>query len=316
MEALKELNSDLPVLKLGFFYPLPEEKIRNFINPPSVSRRNGLKKVLIVEELEPYLEKEVERLAKNCNYQLQIFGKNLLPEVGELKPEIVTQAIAKFANCKFKIENWKLKIPKHLPRFCSGCPYWSVFTAVKKAAPKNTIFGGDIGCYMLAGLPPTLLQDYLSAMGSSIGISHGIKKATLQTGGQKLITFIGDSTFFHAGIPALINTVFNKSNPLIIIMDNGTTAMTGHQPHPGNYIRDDSGYKFEWEGWQTSLATSEVPIKIEEVVKACGVKNLKIVNSFNSKQMEEVIKEFLSKKEVSVIIAKGICALFAKSLKK
>jgi indolepyruvate ferredoxin oxidoreductase alpha subunit len=162
--------------------------------------------------------------------------------------------------------------------------------AIKKAVnEKEVIFGGDIGCYMLSGLPPFFLQDYLSCMGSSIGIAHGIKKAT----NQKLITFIGDSTFFHAGIPALINTVFNKSNPLIIIMNNQTTAMTGHQPHP-------------------AASEGEEVVKIEEVVKACGVKNVKTIDPVNSQEFEETVKEFLSKDEVSVIIARHPCVFLLK----
>jgi len=291
MEAMKELKISLPVLKLGFFYPLPEKKIQNFIKK--------FKKVLIVEELEPYLEKEIERLAKTANPKLQIFGKSLIPEVGELKPEIVTSAIAKFTNKKYKFAISNLKgaraigrvvagwrpILKRFPQLCPGCPYWLVFRAVKKAVdPKKVIFGGDIGCYMLAGLPPHFLQDYLSCMGSSIGIAHGIKKVS----GQKLITFIGDSTFFHAGIPALINTVFNKSNPLIIVMDNRTTAMTGHQPHPGAPAKPDG-------------------IKIENIVKACGVKNLKVIDPVNQKDFINTVKKFLNKKEVSVIIARHPC---------
>ena len=294
MEAIKELTphqhagGGLSVLKLGFFYPLPEKKIKEFIK--------GLKKVLIVEELEPYLEKEIERLAKSVNPKLQISGKSLIPEVGELKPEQVIKVLSIFANCKLKIENslkienLKLKISKRFPRLCPGCPYWLVISAIKKAAnPKKVIFGGDIGCYMLFGLSPLNVQDYLSCMGSSIGIAHGIKK----TSKQKLITFIGDSTFFHSGIPALINTVFNKSDPLIIVLDNQTTAMTGHQPHPG---------------------APAVPngIKIENIVKACGVKNLKVLDPVNQKEFIETAKEFLNKKEVSVIIARRPCVFVKK----
>ncbi len=273
MEALNELNLNLPVLKLGFFYPLPEEKIKKFIK--------DLKKVLIVEELEPHLEKEVKRLGN-----LEVVGKELIPEVGELTPEIVTRAIAKFTNKKLEIRNWKLEIPKRLPQLCPGCPYWLVVSAVKKAVdPKKVIFGGDIGCYMILGLPPLNIQDYLSCMGSSLGIAHGIKKSTR----QKLITFIGDSTFFHAGIPPLINMVFNKSNPLIIVLDNQTTGMTGHQPHPGAPGEPNG-------------------IKIEDIVKACGVKNLKVMDPvINQAEFIQTVKEFINKKEVSVIIARHPC---------
>jgi indolepyruvate ferredoxin oxidoreductase alpha subunit len=135
-------------------------------------------------------------------------------------------------------------------------------------------------------------------LGSSIGIAHGIKKST----GQKIISLIGDSTFFHAGIPALINTVFNKSNPLIIILDNGTTAMTGHQPHPGM--------------GKTGMGEETEAIKIENIVQACGVKNWKVIDPQNFQEMVSTIKEFLEKEGVLVIIARRICALLAKKLKK
>ncbi|MCD6500893.1 indolepyruvate ferredoxin oxidoreductase subunit alpha [bacterium] len=295
MEALKEFNLNLPVLKLGFFYPLPEKKIKKFIK--------SIKKVLIVEELEPYIEREVKRFAKDANPKLQIFGKNLLPEIGELRPEIVLRAIAKITNRKLKIENsikiknLKLKIPRRTPQLCPGCPYWLVFSGIKtalkkmKLSEKDVVFGGEIGCYMLAGLSPHNIQDYLFCMGSDMGIAHGIKKATFNK--QKLIAFVGDSSFFHAGIPALINAVHNKSNPLVIIMDNQTTAMTGHQPHPGIE--------------KTGMGEASPKIKIEDIVRACGVKNLKVIDQGNQKEFVKTVKEFLQNKTVSVIIARRPC---------
>ena len=315
MEALQKLNLSLPVLKLGFFYPLPEKKIKNFIKP--------LKKVLIVEELEPFLEKETERLAKDVNCNLKVAGKELMSEVGELKPEIVTAAVAKFSNKKYKFQApvLKLQVPKRLPVLCPGCPYWLVISAIKKTVDVNkVIFGGEIGCYMLFGNPPVNLQDYLFCMGSSVGIAHGIMKASSFVSAstkaasfaevasatkaesadkkttedkRKLITFIGDSSFFHAGIPALINTVFNKSNPLLIILANQTTAMTGHQPHPSAPVTPDG-------------------IKIEPIVRACGVKYVKTIDQINQEEFSNTIKEFLDKDEVSVIIATNPCKFVAK----
>ncbi|MFC1629607.1 thiamine pyrophosphate-dependent enzyme [Patescibacteria group bacterium] len=289
MGVLKDFNLKLPVLKLGIFYPLPEKKIGNFLK--------SIKKVLIVEELEPYLEKEIKALAKGANPKLQIFGKDFLPEVGELRPEMIFLAVAAITNKKYQMRAKKTKskkcetvVPKRFPQLCPGCPYWLVFSAVKESVDqKKVIFGGDIGCYMLAGLPPHFLQDYLSCMGSSVGIAHGIKKSTE----QKLITFIGDSTFFHSGITPLINTVFNKSNPLIIIMNNQVTAMTGHQPYPGLTKKGNKKVKKE--------------IKIEDIVKACGVNSLKVIDPANYKEMVEIVKDFLKKDEVSVIIARRPC---------
>lgn len=278
-EALKRLRIKRPILKLGFFYPLSEKKIKAFLK--------NKKKILIVEELEPWLEKEVARLAKEVNCDLEIYGKDLLPIIGELRPETIFSSIAGLVGAKSEVQSFKLQVPRRSPQPCPGCPYWLVFGAVKQALRSRSgqafyekvVFGGDIGCYMLAGIPMLKLQDYLSCMGSSIGIGHGIKKST----NQKLIAFIGDSTFFHAGIPALINTVMNKSNPLIIIMDNQTTAMTGQQPNPGQII------------------------KIENIAKACGVKNLKVIDPKEQKELINTIKNFLNKKEVSVIIARSPC---------
>jgi indolepyruvate ferredoxin oxidoreductase alpha subunit len=284
-EALKELELDIPVFKVGFFYPLPEDKLKKFLKP--------LKKVLVVEELEPYLEKEINILAKNVNCDLEVHGLDLVPQIGELRPEIVLNAIGKFAGKKVSISESKAVAlaPKRKPQLCPACPYRMLFTAVKEAVDeKEVIFGGDIGCYMLAGGEPYRLQDFLMCMGASIGISHGIKKAT----GQKLITFIGDSTFFHAGLPELVNTVFNQSNPLIIIMNNSTTAMTGHQPHPDAPP--------EWCH----------RIKIEEVVKSLGVTNMKIVDPLEKDEMVKTIKEFINNKEVSVIISRRPCVFVKK----
>jgi len=168
-----------------------------------------------------------------------------------------------------------------------------VFNAIKKAVdPKKVIFGGEIGCYMLAFYPPFHFQDYLFCMGSSVGVAHGIKKSSSK---QKLISFVGDSSFFHSGIPALLNAVHNKSNPLIIVMDNQTTAMTGHQPNPGTN--------------KTSMGDSVEGAKIENIIRACGVKNLKIIDPIKQKEFIKAVKDSLNNKinEVSVIIARRPC---------
>lgn len=285
MEAMNELGVSLPVLKIGFFYPLPEEKVKSFIK--------NFKKILIVEELEPFVEKEVIALAKEANCKLEILGKGVLPEVNELKTEIVVSAICKLIGRKppvCKEIACPVEIEKRYPKLCPGCPHWLTFTAVKAAVP-NAVVGGDIGCYMIAGFPPNNIQDFLLSMGSSTAISHGIKQAT----NQKVISFMGDATFLHSGISSLLNTVFNKSNPLLIILDNGTTAMTGHQPNPG-ISKANSG--------------ENIPrVKIEDIVAACGVKNLKVIDQANQAEFITTIKEFLNNDEVSVIIARHPCVL-------
>ena len=286
-EALEEMGLDLPILKLGFFYPLPENKIRNFIK--------GLKKVLIIEELDGYLEKEIKILAGEINPKIEIFGKNILSEIGELDTEKITLALSKITGKKvqlFKSKN--IVVPRRYPRLCKGCPHLFTFSLLKKLVPQGVIFGGDIGCYMIAGYPPHDIQDYIFSMGAGLGISHGVKKST----NQKVVTLMGDGTFFHAGIPALINTVYNKSNPLLIVLDNRITAMTGHQTNPG-IGKTGSGELTE-------------ELKIDQICQACGVKNIKVIDPINVDELEATINEFLVKPEVSVIICKRICALLAK----
>jgi len=286
-EAMEELGVGLPVLKLGMFHPLPERKIRDFIK--------GLKKVLVLEEMEPYLEKRIQRLAKDANCKLEIRGVDWRPQVGEMKPEIAAEMIAKFTGKKYTLPKFapKFELPNRPPQLCPGCPYWLAFAAVKKAVDANkVVFGGDIGCYMIGALPPHELYDYMFCMGSSIGIAHGIKKAAAD---QKVIAFIGDATFFHSGIEGLLNAVYNGSNPLIIIMNNDITAMTGHQPHP-----DSVG--------------AVHPIPIENMVLACGVKpeNMKIIDQGQSEEFIAAVREFVDKPEVSVIIARRPCKFVEK----
>ncbi len=284
MDALEDLKLKLPVLKLGLTYPLPEQKIKNFVK--------SLKSVLVVEELDDILEQELRAIAKDVNPKLKIFGKQFLPKSGEYAEEDVISALVKITGKKFGFdlekhskEYEKIQTARRFPVMCPGCQHRATFYAAKLAAP-NAIYGGDIGCYMLSMFPPIDTSDFIFAMGASEGVIHGINKST----DQKTIAFIGDSTFFHAGIPALINAVHNKSNPLIIILDNRTTAMTGFQPHPGTS--------------RTGMGEETKEILIEDIAKACGVENVKVVDPFNLNEMIATIKEFLQKDKVSVIVAK------------
>jgi len=292
LEALEELKLDLPVLKLGFFYPLPEQKIIKFVKP--------LKKVLIIEEMDPYLEKDIMQLAKSGNLKTEIFGKNILPRTGELDAEKVCIALSKLTNKKFiAFKTRNLNLPKRTARLCEGCPYWYILPIVKRIAPEGTIFGGDIGCNMIGALPPHSMYDYMFCMGSSIGISHGIKKSSPN---QKVISFMGDGTFFHSGIAGMINAVYNKSNPLMIVMDNRITAMTGHQPNPGM--------------GKNLMGENAPELQIADIAKACGVKNIKVLDPINQKEFEDTLKEFIEKDEISLIVCKRICALLARRLEK
>ncbi|MFH1623202.1 MAG: indolepyruvate ferredoxin oxidoreductase subunit alpha [Candidatus Aenigmatarchaeota archaeon] len=303
MEAMHELGLKLPVLKLGTTYPLPERKIADFIS--------GLKAVLVAEELEPVLEREIEAIAKDANPKLRILGKmardgrKYLPLAGEYNTEVLLKALASATSKKLdfdydghakKFAAVAAEIPRRFPVFCPGCPHRPTFYAVKRAAGSDAVFAGDIGCYMLGIFPPFDTQDFVFSMGAGEGVAHGIKKANSVTGGQqKVIAFIGDGTFFHAGIPALLNMVFNKSNPVVVVLDNRITAMTGHQPNPGMGV--------------TGMGDPAVEIKIDDIAKACGVKHVKVVDPYNMRELEATVKEFLKLDEVSVIVAKRRCYL-------
>lgn len=304
MEAMNDLGLELPVLKLGITYPLPEKKIKDFIKKFDA--------VMVVEELEPVLEKEVQALAKDTNPKLKILGKGnsmdggtekYFPIAGEYTTDIVLMALAKAVGRKLEFdydEHMKkfneLNIARRFPVLCPGCPHRATLYAVKKAAGENAVFAGDIGCYMLGVYPPFETQDFVLSMGAGEGVAHGIKKAELETGtSQKVIAFIGDSTFFHAGIPALINMVYNKSNPIVVVLDNRITAMTGHQPHPGTGV--------------TGMGEPAEEIKIDDIARACGVKHVKVIDPYNMKELEQTVKEFLKNDSVSLIVAKRICYL-------
>ncbi len=299
MDTLEDMNLKIPVLKLGLTYPLPAGIISNFIKK--------FKSVLIAEEIDPILEDEIRALAKDVNPELKIFGKEeYLPKSGELTEEKIISAIEKITAKKYsfdlqshskKFQKIKSKIAHRFPLLCPGCQHRATFYAAKAAAP-DAVFGGDIGCYILGIYPPYEVQDFIFSMGAVQGITHGIKKVSQ----QKVISFIGDSTFFHAGMPGLLNMAYNKSNPLVIVLDNRITAMTGHQPNPSTGLTAT--------GEQTKEAD------IAAIAKAFGIENVKTVDPFNLKQTEDAIREFLNSGKLSLIVAKRECELLAVRKKK
>jgi indolepyruvate ferredoxin oxidoreductase alpha subunit len=285
-EILAQLNLSLPILKIGFSYPTIRNKFKEFLDQ--------VDEILVVEELDPILERDVRRLLQEFGITKKVYGKDLLPSTGELRPEYIREALQKIFNLPltnnlpdFSSE----KIEVRPPTFCAGCPHRATFWMVKKVAGSDQVFGGDIGCYLLGALPPSNMSDFTVSMGAGISISHGVSKATK----AKRVVFIGDGTFFHAGIPGLINLVYNQSDILMIILDNRITAMTGHQPNPGSGL--------------TGQGDPTIALKIEDIVRACGVTNLEVINAFNLKESLSKIKNLYQTKGVSVIVSKGECRL-------
>jgi indolepyruvate ferredoxin oxidoreductase alpha subunit len=300
-DALVELQAvdSVAVLRIGFSNPMPDELVKTFITDKE--------KVLIVEEGEPFMEEAVKAMAAEECRCLEIAGKGetLFSRLSEFDPQMVKQCLAAFFGIPCPpVQPVDLSdvpaVPQRPPNLCPGCSHRATFYAIKQAVNiDETIFPTDIGCYTLGFLPPVSMGDFLICMGSSVGTACGFSRAS----SQKVVALIGDSTFFHSGIPALINGVFNNHNFTLVILDNGTTAMTGHQPHPGVDMAE-----LNFPGYNR--------VSIEDVVRGVGVGHVTVIKPYNLKKSIDAIKAAVAYPGVSVIIAREACVLKAKSLKK
>ncbi|MGD9249557.1 MAG: indolepyruvate ferredoxin oxidoreductase subunit alpha, partial [Desulfobacteraceae bacterium] len=300
-DAVIELNmtGKIKILRLGLSHPMPARLVKEFLE--------SCEKVLVVEEGEPFMEEAVKALAQEAGLTLPIKGKGegLFSRLYEFNPSLVRQVMASFFGvayqqpAKVSMEDVP-EIPARPPNLCAGCSHRATFYAIKQAAGgMETIYPTDIGCYTLGFLPPLAMGDFLICMGSSVSSSCGFSKAT----DKKVVSFIGDSTFFHSGMTGLANAVYNNHNFTLVILDNGTTAMTGHQPNPGVDMQ-----ALSLEGYNR--------ISIEAVVKALGVRHITIVKPYKLKKSIAAIKEALDFEGVSVVISQEMCTLYARSMKK
>ena len=228
MDAIKELEitDQVQVLKLGMIYPFPDGLCLNFLK--------RVERVLVVEELEPFLEDMLKVTAQEHGLTITIEGKSgeLLPRYFEFDPVQVKLAVARLFQLDYRAPKVEIgtALPQRPPNLCAGCPHRASYYAVKQALGDDAaIYPSDIGCYTLGLLPPIEATDFVLCMGSSVSSAGGFSKAQ----GRPVVAFVGDSTFFHSGVTGLINAVHNDHNFTLVILDNGTTAMTGQQPHPG-----------------------------------------------------------------------------------
>ena len=288
-EFLKENNLKIPVLKIGT-YPLPEKKIKKFLKK--------VNELIIFEEGDPVVEEEILIFLKEINPSCKVNGKRngVVPEEGELSFEEIEKAYLKVKG-KRKKEKKIYSFPVRKPVLCPGCPHLGTYYIFRKVFGKEAIYPGDIGCYTLGITLGNI--DTCLCMGAGIGTGAGISKFEEK---RKIISIIGDSTFFHAGIPELINSVYNQADHFIAILDNRTTAMTGHQPHPGTGI--------------TAKGEKTIDINLEEFVKSCGVKNAITIDPYKIKKSIEEVKKIKDKKGVKVIISKRECVLLKKGEKE
>uniref|UniRef100_A0A7V6DR64 Indolepyruvate oxidoreductase subunit IorA n=1 Tax=Desulfobacca acetoxidans TaxID=60893 RepID=A0A7V6DR64_9BACT len=297
-DAILELGlaDRITLLKLGVTNPLPERLIADFLG--------RVEKVLVVEELEPFLEDSLKAIAQVRGLTLPIQGKGqgLFSRLYEYQPALVRQVMARYFGVSCETpeppapsELYGAELPDRPPNLCPGCPHRAMYYAVKiglKDLGREGIFPTDIGCYTLGLLPPLSMADYLICMGSSISTAAGISRAT----GQTVVAFIGDSTFFHAGLTGLANAAHNGHDFVLVILDNGTTAMTGHQPHPG-VTMVPSGYPGK-------------PINLPGIVRALGVEQVWLVNPFKYRDTLAATKAALDAKGLRVIISQAPCFLY------
>ena len=291
---VSEYISGAEILKLGFTSPLPEKKIAEFVK--------SKKHVVVVEELDPYLEDSVLRICAQYGISVPVYGKRSghLPRAGEYSPDTLTGLSGLLDVKTFQEPNPRcdIRLPSRPPTLCAGCPHRGMFAAVKKAVGKrDVVYCSDIGCYTLGVQPPFNAADFIICMGGGAGAAGGFSKAT----DQLPIAFMGDSTFFHSGVSPLINALFNNHRIIMVILDNRTTAMTGHQPNPGTG-RDHGGITTD-------------ALDIESLVRGVGAKFVRTLNPYDVKGSTEAFKEAIEYDGVAVVISKCPCPLELKKRK-
>jgi len=290
-EVIAELGLDCRLLKLGMTNPLPRQMCLDFMD--------SCTEILVVEELEPYLEEQLRAMAQETDLDVVIHGKGYggLRRIYEYDVDIVERALRQLFDMPEKpsIEPAATELPPRPPVMCPGCPHRATYYAVKQVAPPDTIYPTDIGCYTLGKAPPLEVADFLLCMGSNVGTACGFG----QTTDQPVISFMGDSTFFHSGLPGIVNAVHHDIDCVITVLDNRTTAMTGHQPHPGTE-HDGMGYP-------------AVQLKVEDVVKGLGVQHVEVVNPNNVAKTKEAFQRALDYEGAAVVVAKAPCRLIIKT---
>jgi indolepyruvate ferredoxin oxidoreductase alpha subunit len=281
----KEIFPSATILRLGMTYPLPPNLVGDFA--AQVDR------LIVLEELDPFLEEEIKLMGIACE------GKSIFPLCGEFDPRIVRESaiqaglLPKTAHVPVALQEVeeldRPEVPPRPPVLCPGCPHRGVFHVLNK---RRVPVMGDIGCYTLGLLKPLSAIHTTGCMGAGIGQAHGAAQAGI---GERMVAVIGDSTFFHTGLPALANVAYNRSNVVTVILDNRITGMTGHQQNPGT-------------GFTLQLQES-TPLELEPLVRALGIERVKTVPAFNVKAIDETLKEFLKAEGPSVLIARDECAL-------
>jgi indolepyruvate ferredoxin oxidoreductase alpha subunit len=283
---VREFFPEASVLKLGAVHPLPEKLIREFCGK--------VDRVFVVEELDPFIENQVRAMG------LRVAGKELFPPNGELSPDRVAEPLRRLGLSPAAQESRPLAheraLPPRPPSLCPGCPHRAVFQALRRLQVTVT---GDIGCYTLGALPPFSSIDTCVEMGGSIGLAQGIEIAEGEEH-RNTAAVLGDSTFAHSGLTGLLNAAYNKRRSLIIVLDNGTTAMTGMQPNPL------SGQRINGE--------DTVALDYRKLAEAVGIRaeNVRVVDAYQAAEIERAVTELIGNDALSLLVVKGLCMILKK----
>ncbi|MDE6455529.1 MAG: indolepyruvate ferredoxin oxidoreductase subunit alpha, partial [Dysosmobacter sp.] len=293
-EALRRLGGEQAAgfLSLGTLWPLPEDYILNYLRTA--------KEVLILEEVDPFLERAVPALAGREGLQIKFLGRgDALPPFGELDPDVAAAAIARLTGAALpeKKPAGDLELPAREMSFCAGCPHRATFYLLKRAMRQEKHPGvviGDIGCYFMAGQSAgQYAWQACNCMGSGVNVAEGLGQLTNYGLDQKVVTMCGDSTFFHTILPGLVNAVYHNANMLLIVLDNSATAMTGFQPHPGTGL--------------TAMGDHVKPMDIPKILDAVGCK-VEVADPFDVAEAEKTLRRLLDQPGMNVLIMRQPCA--------
>lgn len=296
-----QLIDDLNTLKIGLINPFPGDVVLEFLE-------SGIKKILVLEELDPIIENNVRIVAQKNAIKVEIYGKGdfRLSPVGEYSQDIVNDALAQFTGKTLENKTThhlpdsgalSMDLPIRPPSLCAGCPHRATYYGLKLALPREkdeVILCGDIGCLGLGGLPPLNMMDTVNHMGMSVSMAQGLDRALGKSSDAKIIALLGDGSFFHSGIPSLLNAVYTNANITVIVFDNRTIAMTGCQDNPGARDVDPSR-----------------KINIEALVKGLGVKQVETIDPFELNNACDKVKQAVDFQGVSVLISKSPCVMLA-----
>ncbi|MBQ3597076.1 MAG: indolepyruvate ferredoxin oxidoreductase subunit alpha [Clostridia bacterium] len=273
-QYVKEAFPNASILKLGMVNPLPKQKILDFASK--------VEKLVVIEELEPVIQEQIQ------SWGIKVVGKELLTRQGEYNSKMLKNVFGEKLDDTFAPK----QVAMRPPVLCPGCPHRSVFSVLNKL---KLHAAGDIGCYTLGAVAPLGVIDTTVCMGASISTLHGMEKAKGKDFVKNWVAVIGDSTFLHTGVNSLINMVYNKSTCTVLILDNRTTGMTGHQEHAatGKTLKGESTYA----------------INLADLCRAIGVPNVIEIDAFDVDNLEKTIKESVNGDQLTVIIAKAPCAL-------